>query len=442
MPSPNRFARSRRTFLQGATTALAGCLRSVPGIGSGLTISVPQTARVDEPSEIVIENADPQSEVSLTATATDANGWSWMSEAVFEADEDGQVVVDTTAPESGTWTTADPYGIFWSKTRETTDQPNPPFIPDDVEAYDVELTVSQDDGTDETTEVIQRRLFDADIERERIDDGRVQGVFCRPAGETSGLGIVVLHGSRPGPQVALAGLLASHGHPALGLQYFGEPEPLPDEMIEIPLEIVFEAVEWLTAQPIMSHDSVGLWGVSRGGELALLVGAHHDAVGPVVSINGSGLVVSGEIYREVPAWTHDGDPLPFVPFADPLTADSEHLAPAVSASLESLDDERINAATIPVERIDGPVLLVSGSDDRLWPSVTLGGISAERLAAHDRPHEHAVYENAGHWIGHPPALPTTHYDPRNGWELGGTPQANAHAELDSWERTRVLFNQR
>ena len=439
MPPVNRFTRSRRAVLLGVGTILTGCTQRIPSIGSGLTISVPETVRVDEPSQIVIENADPQSELYLTATATDTDNRSWTSEAVFEADEDGQVVVDTTAPESGTWTTADPYGVFWSKNCEPIDKPNPPFDPDDSEAYEVELTVSQEKGTNETTAIIQRRMFDAEIEREQIDDGRVQGVFCRPAGEASGPGIVVLHGSDPEPLVPLAGLLASYGYPALALQYFGAPEPLPDRLIEIPIEIVFEAVEWLTAQPIISRDSVGLWGVSRGGELALLVGAHHDAIGPVASINGSGLVFS-PLYQEVSAWTYDGEPLPFVPFADPLIADSKDLVSAVSASLESLDNERIDAATIPVERIDGPVLLVSGGDDKLWPSSKLSAIAAERLDAYDRSHEHAVYDNAGHWISHPPTLPTTHYHPTADRELGGTPRANASAELDSWERTRNLFS--
>ena len=51
------------------------------------------------------------------------------------------------------------------------------------------------------------------------------------------------------------------------------------------------------------------------------------------------------------------------------------------------------AATIPVERIDGPVLLISGGDDAMWPSALMAGKVAARLAAHHHPYpvENLVY---------------------------------------------------
>ena len=50
-------------------------------------------------------------------------------------------------------------------------------------------------------------------------------------------------------------------------------------------------------------------------------------------------------------------------------------------------------ATIPVERINGPVLLISGEDDQMWPSRTLAEIAMERLRAHRHPYpdEHIAY---------------------------------------------------
>ena len=50
--------------------------------------------------------------------------------------------------------------------------------------------------------------------------------------------------------------------------------------------------------------------------------------------------------------------------------------------LEALQDEpTLATATIPVERIRGAVLLVSGSDDRMWPSRWLADRAMQRLAA-------------------------------------------------------------
>jgi pimeloyl-ACP methyl ester carboxylesterase len=68
-----------------------------------------------------------------------------------------------------------------------------------------------------------------------------------------------------------------------------------------------------------------------------------------------------------------------------------------------LDEAAVAAASVPVEKIEAPVLLISGTDDRLWPSTRLSEMAIERLKAHDRPfpREHLRYEGAGHMIAPP-----------------------------------------
>jgi hypothetical protein len=52
----------------------------------------------------------------------------------------------------------------------------------------------------------------------------------------------------------------------------------------------------------------------------------------------------------------------------------------------ALRDERAVAhASIAVENINGPVMLISGVDDQLWPSTRLSKVAMERLRAHDHP---------------------------------------------------------
>ena len=72
------------------------------------------------------------------------------------------------------------------------------------------------------------------------------------------------------------------------------------------------------------------------------------------------------------------------------------------------DQADIARATIPVEKINGPVLLISGEDDALWPSTQLAQIAMDRLAQyqHPFPDKHLHYAGAGHLIGEP-YLPTT-----------------------------------
>jgi pimeloyl-ACP methyl ester carboxylesterase len=48
----------------------------------------------------------------------------------------------------------------------------------------------------------------------------------------------------------------------------------------------------------------------------------------------------------------------------------------------------VGPATIRVERIQGPVLLISGRADRIWPSERLADIAFQRLQAHAFPHHY------------------------------------------------------
>ena len=97
---------------------------------------------------------------------------------------------------------------------------------------------------------------------------------------------------------------------------------------------------------------------------------------------------------------------------------------------------------LPVERINGPVLLISGTDDAVWPSTVLSEFAVRRLRAHAHPHavEHLVYDGAGHIIGPPVpgiSFSITHaVHPIIGLDFafGGSVEKNTAASHDSWAR--------
>jgi dipeptidyl aminopeptidase/acylaminoacyl peptidase len=107
--------------------------------------------------------------------------------------------------------------------------------------------------------------------------------------------------------------------------------------------------------------------------------------------------------------------------------------------LYNLEDEAaLGPATIAVERIAGPVLLISGEDDQMWPSTLMAERIMRRLAEHHFawPYRHLRYPDAGHLIGSPwqPTTVNTRRHPTAGatFAYGGTPTGQAHANADSW----------
>ena len=99
----------------------------------------------------------------------------------------------------------------------------------------------------------------------------------------------------------------------------------------------------------------------------------------------------------------------------------------------------VAAAEIPVEQADR-VLLVSGSDDGMWPSARLSAIAADRATRHGAENRitHVEQPDAGHGCTTPPgfAVPALLRHPVDGsvWDLGGTREGNHAARVDTWHR--------
>ena len=106
------------------------------------------------------------------------------------------------------------------------------------------------------------------------------------------------------------------------------------------------------------------------------------------------------------------------------------------------DPAELDRVSIPVERIGGPVLLLSAGADRNWPSAAYSQVAADRLTGHPHRVEHRVFSDAGHSIAGSPAAPfTSTLSPGPGvtFEMGGSPTANTRARAECWTAsTRFL----
>ncbi|WP_135820686.1 acyl-CoA thioester hydrolase/BAAT C-terminal domain-containing protein [Halostella litorea] len=376
-----------------------------------IAIRAPDRSRNDEPISVRITGADAGATVEFEAALTDDDGVEWRSRASFTADGDGVVDLTETAPDDGSYEGVAPMGWLWSMTADA-DVLMPELTADPEVAVDLRAT----SGGERAERTIVRELYDEGITKRPVDRDGLVGTLYEPAGDGPHPGVLSLHGSGGQTPVRTVQLLASHGFAVLAVQYFGEAEPIPDEHRSVPLSYFDEAASWLRAQPSVRDGQLGAVGGSRGGELALLLGARFDWIGAVVAYAGSGVAwdsPSGE-----PGWVHDGEAVPHLEGKDIPRETVE----------AGLADEPVDEATIAVERTDGPVLLITGDDDQLWPAGRLSRIAMDRLDAadHGYEYEHRSYEGAGHLIS-VPYVPTAEFDMG-----GGTPSGTARAAADSW----------
>jgi dienelactone hydrolase len=202
-------------------------------------------------------------------------------------------------------------------------------------------------------------------------------------------------------------------------------------------------------------------GWSKGGELSLLLAATFPQFKIAIGCVPSAVVFQGlrSEQSNTSSWSFHGSDLPYVPVLDAEPYDKDaweqvhyniknHLpvsfTPGHLAGLRH--KAAVEKATIPVEKIQGPVLVISGTDDQVWPSTILSDMVIARLAQHRHPYpyKHLRYEVAGHTIGIP-YQPTTITETNFGqfkMALGGTPQANAFARHDSWPQVLSFLAQR
>lgn len=208
------------------------------------------------------------------------------------------------------------------------------------------------------------------------------------------------------------------GYALLAVAYFGLPG-LPAELDRIALEGVHDAIRDAAARPGIEARCVALLGGSKGAELALVLASRYpdiDAVAAVVP--GHAVFVGLTRAFTTSSFSHHGEPLPFVPL--PWRATGALLAGDLRAVFDHMlaDTDAVARAVIPVERINGPVFLLSATRDELWDSQSMSEAMVARLGARGFPHPHAhIAIEGGHveptrHLHHVRAFLAEHFKPR------------------------------
>ncbi|MEV0615174.1 acyl-CoA thioester hydrolase/BAAT C-terminal domain-containing protein [Nonomuraea sp. NPDC050404] len=419
-------------------------------------IAEPTVSRLDEPVRLAATGLGPGAEAVLRVHTTDGECRAWESWARFRADAQGGVDATVMAPLEGTYEGVDPAGLLWSM--RPVEPPQEAFF---ARRKPIPLRMSlvvESDGTEPAETQFERTFTDPDVEERTVSyhSGLSGTVYSRRGAAP---GVIVVGGSDGGQQDHAAALLAARGYTVLSLGYFGV-EDRPAHLHRIDLGYFLKAITWLIEQPDVTGERVAVVGLSRGGELALQLGSMDERVAAVVagapsSVRQCGLTTNYTDYTQ-PAWQLDGEALPFVP--GKMTASSffgfmrgwllrRPIAQRPIFERALRDSAVMDSAAIEVERIAGPVLLLSGTDDRLWPSERYGELVMDRLARHDHPYtsKHRVYPGAGHFVAFPYALPSLppslRLSPaaRMVLDFGGAPAPGAAAAEQSWQEINAFL---
>ena len=266
------------------------------------------------------------------------------------------------------------------------------------------------------------------------------GVYRTPDGDGPFPAVLALGGSDGGTPLYFADLLVPEGFACLSLAYWATPQTQA-WFTEIPLERIERGLRWLIDRPETQGERVALVGASRGAELALLVAATFpELVGPVVAYTPSSVGWQGIDLTLPPgatrsSWSFQGKPVAYVSFpagVPPRQSDRGlSWLPVMEAGLQ--DAAATDAAAIAVEKCTGPVLLVSGGDDQVWPAGAMSRMLTDRMASCGKQDRirHLYYPEAGHML-FPYTRPVDSAVPQMPMDLGGSPHADAAAHVDAW----------
>lgn len=407
-----------------------------------------------EPLHVVVTGARPGARVTLTADRWHAAQSTqrlrprlMRSEAVFVAGPDGRIDLRTASPVSGSYQGADARGLFWSML------PVPGVERAAPEAVDTTQVVLRLRTEGALAESRVRLLPALPSVRVRPAEGLPGAVFASLPGSLRRPAVILIGGSEGGSLITLsAAPFASHGMAVLALPVFSPPDrsghreipELPAAWVDLPVESLNRARDWLAAQPDVDATRIAVHGTSMGSLLALLAAVHLPWVGGVVANVPSDVVWDGWGPGVAPEqrsmFTLGGVPLPFVPAVgyDDETRGYERNVPVIVRRAfergRAARPDRAAKARVPVERITAPVMVIGAHDDQLWPSGHMAQNIAERRLEAGLPTEALLFPEAGHLLYDTGYAPTTGYN-AGLRKTGGTPASNAAAQAAVWTAT-------
>ena len=257
------------------------------------------------------------------------------------------------------------------------------------------------------------------IAEELVGDALPGAFFMTPEGDGPFPAIILLGGSEGGDRGArsLAPRFLAEGYAVLGVPYYspawgGQPQQFPDlpsAFVNIPVDKASIAKDWLAKREDVQSENIGIYGVSKGAEFALLAGSKIEGFAAIAAIVPTDVVWegwgAGPYEGKLSSFSWQGEPLPFVPydgmgeeFSNPTGPEGRPRLRLPHDKGRNANPDRAVAARIDVEAIDEPLLVAGGDADLVWNSGEMAQIIAERRAEAGLPTVSLVFTDAGHFL--------------------------------------------
>ena len=200
--------------------------------------------------------------------------------------------------------------------------------------------------------------------------------------------------------------LLARGFALLAIGYF-KSEQSPAALDRISLNAIADTIMAIASRhPQVDTSRIILMGGSKGGELVLNLASRFPQFKGVVALSTSHVSFPAlTIAANTSSWQYNGQEVTYVPapFKTIFPALKGDLYTAFSMMLEN--EAAVQKAEIEVEKINGPILIVSGKDDDQWPATQMSNEIVKRLARNNFKYRyrHIVLEG-----GH--AAPIHHMD--------------------------------
>ncbi len=380
---------------------------------------------VGSPITLRIHGLPKSTEIELFSQMVDRYGRLWIGNSKFMSDANGVVDPSMQKPTEAAWKNIDPIGPFWALKRMTLSDAH--TRPENGTAERISMTALVN-GRPVTTASKVRFVRSKNVKEVPINNDKIVGrLFVPQTSSDRHPAIIVVPGSGGGIPSQLAERFASHGYAALALAYFGQPK-LPRNLELVPLEYFDFALDWFKSQPFVDPSRIAMVGGSKGGELSLLVGSRRPDLTAIVAAVPSTYVFQSisDNWNRTSSWSVGGKGVPFVPYARSKTFQKTRvLADLYRDSLVKANE----ANRIPLEKIKAKVLMITGTDDKIWPANSMCRDALAQLK-NKQNFQHRNFPDVGHEVF------ATGYRPTS-WskKVGGSRQGQALAQAQAWKLT-------